>query len=474
MPGARWKIEPALVGCYRRRSVNNLLEHIGQSIRERKLLRHCGSLLIAVSGGLDSMALLHLLHSLASANRWRLYVAHFNHQLRGRSSDADERLVHQTARRLGLKCVCAAGDVKGHAARAGVSIEMAAREMRHEFLARTARRLRIRTVALAHHADDQVELLFLRLLRGAGGEGLAGMRWQSPSPADSSIQLIRPLLGVSKADLDVFARERRIRFREDASNTSLDIQRNRIRRELLPLLRRRYQPALDKIVLRVMEIVGAEADVVTEMARACIKQKARTLSDWPVGVQRRMLQLQLQDHGLPADYEMIESLRLRPGKVINIAPRAFVQRDEAGRLNFSATTLTAFDGGQTGIKLGDQPGTAMFDGVSFRWRIARGNGPHRLTHLPGREFFDAAKVGSSVVLRHWRPGDRFQPSGMNTPIKLQDWFTNQKVPQASRHKLVVATTAEGTIFWVENQRIDERFKLTGSTRKYLVWNWKCS
>lgn len=417
------------------------------------------------------MALLHLLHSLAPANRWRICVAHFNHQLRGRSSVADERLVRQTADRLGLKCVCASGDVKSQAARTGISIEMAAREMRHAFLARTARRLKIPTVALAHHADDQVESFFLRLLRGAGGEGLTGMKWRSPSPVDHAIQLVRPLLEVAKAELEMFAREKRVRFREDASNVALDMQRNRIRHELLPLLRRHYQPAVSKVVLRVMEIVGAEADVVTETARACLKQKERVLSKWPVGVQRRVLQLQLQAQGVAADYELIESLRLRAGKLINIAPKVFVRRDDSGQLIFSAQASVTFGGNQTGISLGDKQGTAKFDGITFLWRFARGRGTQRFARQPGREFFDAAKVGSSIVLRRWRPGDRFQPSGMSTPIKLQDWFTNQKVPQARRHNLVIATTADGTIFWVEDQRIDERFKLTSATSGHLVWNW---
>ena len=122
-------------------------------------------------------------------------------------------------------------------------------------------------IALAHHADDQVELFFLRLLRGAGGEGLSGMKRRSPSPADRNLLLARPLLGFSKAELRTFARENKIRFREDATNVSADFLRNRIRNELLPWLRQNYQPALDKTVLRLMDIVGAEADFAGAAAR---------------------------------------------------------------------------------------------------------------------------------------------------------------------------------------------------------------
>ena len=177
------------------------------------------------------------------------------------SSSAEPRL------QLKLPFVVARADVRKFTEKSKLSIEMAARKLRHEFLARVARERRISVVTLAHHADDQVELFFLRVLRGAGGEGLAGMKWRSPSPVDGRITLVRPLLDVTRAELREFARENRIRFREDATNARLDLPRNRVRNELLPLLRRRYQPALTRTILRLMEIVGAEAEVVGEMAQ---------------------------------------------------------------------------------------------------------------------------------------------------------------------------------------------------------------
>ena len=165
-------------------------------------------------------------------------------------------------------------DVRAFAAKSKLSLEMSARKLRHEFLARTARKQKIKTIAVAHHADDQVELFFLRLLRGAGGEGLAGMKWRSPSPADKSISLIRPLLGFSKAELLAFARENKIHFRDDATNFSSDFLRNRIRNQLLPLLRNDYQPGLAAAVLRVMDIVGTEAEFVSDTAWWWLNQVA--------------------------------------------------------------------------------------------------------------------------------------------------------------------------------------------------------
>lgn len=453
--------------------MTNLLEHIGQSIRMRKLLPRGQSVLVAVSGGMDSMVLLHLLHALATKNRWKLFVAHFNHQLRGRSSNADERLVRKTAVALKLPFVVERAAVRRYAKKQGVSLEMAARKLRHEFLAQTARRRNIPIVALAHHAGDQVELFFLRLLRGTGGEGIAGMKWLAPSPADAGIRLARPLLDVSKAELEAFARKNKIRFREDASNAARDILRNRIRHVLLPLLRRRFQPAIEKTVLRLMEIVGDEAEIVTNTARAWISAKRREpFNKLSPAVQRRVIQLQLLERSVATDFEMVEFLRSHANRLVTISPLVSVSRDIAGFVQVRTHQPASFNSTLLAIELRGRTPEAVFDGVQFRWQFDERCGVHGKGRFGQSECFDADKIGSRVVLRHWRAGDRFQPIGMRTAVKLQDWFTNQKIPRAQRHELVVATTANEEIFWIENQRISERFKLTSKTKHRLIWRWK--
>src|ERR1043166_2265835 len=186
-----------------------LLLRTRKAIDRQVLLRRGESILVGVSGGLDSMVLLHVLQKLAPMHGWHLSVAHLNHQLRGRSSDADERLVRRTAQKLRLPVVVERADVRRFARTRKLSLEMAARRVRHDFLARAARQKRIRTVALAHHADDQLEHFFLRLLRGSGGKGLAGMKWRSPSPRDPRIELVRPLLDQRKSALRAYAAERK-------------------------------------------------------------------------------------------------------------------------------------------------------------------------------------------------------------------------------------------------------------------------
>ncbi len=488
--------------------MHDLTEHVEQSIQRRRLLKRGVNLLVGVSGGLDSMALLHVLRALAGKRRWKLTVAHFNHQLRRGSSDADERLVRRTAAGLKLPFVVERADTRRFAAQSRLSLEMAARKLRHEFFARAARSLGIRTVVLAHHADDQVELFFLRLLRGTGGEGLAGMKWRSPSPVDDAITLVRPLLDVSKADLRQFVREKGIHFRDDATNFSLDAPRNRIRNQLLPLLRKNYQPALANTVLRLMEIVGAESDfagdAAGEFCRKYVKQAGND-TEWhsfrgsefrlqaaratgprkrgtpnefgrlAVAVQRRVLQWQLARLGVPADFKLIENLRNRPGRPVSVNSTLSVLREEAGTVRLEARRSYEFNPAELAVSLSNGSGKIEFDGVRFRWSFQStsrvGQAFPRAGSQVRREFFDADRVGEGITLRHWRPGDRFRPIGSPTALKLQDWFVNQKIPAARRRELLIATAEHGEIFWIEGLRIGENFKLTPKTRRKLVWQW---
>jgi tRNA(Ile)-lysidine synthase len=472
--------------------VTDLLQRVEENIQNRRLLQRGQAVLVAVSGGLDSMALLHLLHELSSRHRWRLTVAHFNHRLRGRSSDADEKLVRQTAAALRLPFVAGRANVRGFAQKSKLSVEMAARKLRHDFFARVARERKIRVVALAHHADDQVELFFLRVLRGTGGEGLAGMKWRSPSPADSKIRLVRPLLDAPKTELREFVREREIRFRDDATNATLDMPRNRVRNELLPLLLRHYQPALARTVLRLMEIVGAEADLAGETARQWLRSSGRqsaqtksqsrltsaatiekeSFASLPVAVQRRVLQLQLSEAGVPADFELIESLRQSADVQVNLGPQLSVLRDATGMVSLRSAPPSGFNANETAVNLAGRAGDVEFDGVHFGWRLETGANFARPPGWKACESFDADKVGGKITLRHWCPGDRLQPIGLKSPVKLQDLFTNRKIPRARRRELMVAVAENREIFWVEGLRISENFKLTSQTRCRLVWRWR--
>jgi tRNA(Ile)-lysidine synthase len=470
--------------------VTDLLQRVESSIQNRKLILRGEKILIAVSGGLDSMVLLHALKILSAKHKWKIIVVHFNHQLRGRASDADEKLVRRVAAKMKLPIVVENADVKSFAKKSKLSIEMTARKLRHEFLARIARERKIKIIALAHHADDQVELFFLRLLRGSGSEGLAGMKWQSPSPADKAISLIRPLLDFSKAELLDFARENKIQFRDDATNFSNDFLRNRIRNELLPLLRKNYQQALNQTILRAMEISGAESEFVSRSSERQFAQISQSqlrsavikeFENEPTAIQRHILQMQLAQNGIAANFDLIELLRQSANQFVSIGANVSVARNGFGKIQLREESKPDFNANELVADLSGRAGEVIFSGTKFNWqRIgSRRRSLHQKKTESGKrkagasqEFFDADKVGNKTILRHWRAGDRFQPIGMKSPKKLQDLFVNAKIPREQRRNLILAEAENGEIFWVEGLRISENFKITSQTKRQLVWKWR--
>jgi tRNA(Ile)-lysidine synthase len=466
--------------------MRDLVEQVEQAIRKRGLLREKQTLLVAVSGGLDSMVLLDVLHQLSNRHWWKITVGHLNHGLRGRGSDADERLVLKAAKELGMPAVSERADVRAVAKAHKLSLEMAARKTRHEFLARIAESLNIKSVALAHHADDQLELFLIRLLRGSGSEGLAGMKWQNVSPYNNRIQLVRPLLAQSKATLRTYAQQAQVPFREDASNACLDIQRNRIRHELLPLLERNYQSSFRSSLFRTMEIIGAEAELVTKLARTWLDNEHRQeFKRLPLAVQRRCIQWQLIKHGLVPSYELVEQLRENENTPVCAAKASSddcetqkapvgvsVHRQPTGILHLQTNSSTEFDRSSLELALKSPEGQTQFAGLTLTWHIVSKTGAIPRRPTTGHEWFDADLVGAEVLLRHWRPGDRFQPIGMEKAVKVQDLLVNQKIPRKRRHQLVIAATSTGEAFWVEGLRISERFKLAKTTNRRLHWMWR--
>jgi len=470
-----------------------LLGQIRSNILDRQLFKRGERILVAVSGGVDSIVLLHALNSLAFEMGWNLTVAHLNHLLRGRSSSGDARFVEAFTRRLGLRFRGTVAEVQSIARQNRISLEMAGRQARHAFFAEAALKSKSTSIALAHHADDQVELFFLKLLRG-GGEGLGGMDWIRALPGHPHLRLCRPLLNLPKAVLKEYAARMNLTFREDASNVSLDFQRNRIRHQLLPLLKNDYQAGLESVVARTMDILSAEADCVGDIARQWIKTRRPSFSSLPVAVQRRALQSQFYAVGIIPDFAQVESLRCFPHRPVNLrkeqrngptegsgpqqllkSHEASVARDGQGRIYFPKTAVEDLVGldFELPIELGLK-GKRIIGGASLSWRIENRRGSKAISIPKVQilfECFDAEKLGERIILRHWRPGDRFQPIGMAKSVKLQDLFTNARIPRNRRHQLLLATTERGDIFWVEGIRISEQYKLTPETRKRLLWQF---
>ena len=452
--------------------MDKLAVKVRKNISARRLLGPGESLLVAVSGGVDSMVLLDILRHLSKHGEFTLSVAHFNHQLRGKASQLDEGLVRKYCEQHQLRFVAGRGQVKALSVERKISVEMAARELRHEFLAATAKATKSSKIALAHHADDQVELFYLRLFRGSSVDGLGGMAWCGVSPKSADVSLLRPLLNISKADLVAYARRNELPFREDQTNRDEDILRNRVRRKLLPFIEKHFGEASIATVQRTMDVLAAEAEAMADTAKAFAKP-SQLFATLPVAIQRRLLREQLIKLGVPESYELIEELRLSEGGRVQIGRDHYLQCTKFGGIEEANSGNLDFNSEQVKFRLSGKKGTQVFAGREFDWSLERQSGVFQKPK-PGKnvELFDADKVGSVVRLRFWQAGDRFQPLGMKEPVKLKNWFINRKLPAADRRRLVIAETEDGRIFWVQGERIGEQFKLDKGTRQRLKWSWQ--
>lgn len=431
-------------------------------------------LLVAVSGGSDSVGLLQALALQPARYRAAHVVAHVDHGLRGQDSEADATFVSGLAGGMGLECVITRLDLGND--HGGESLEMRARRRRHAFLAQTARERGLTTVALAHQADDQVELFLLRLLRGSGGSGLAGMRWRAPSPSDSGITLVRPLLAVKREEIRRWLERIRATWREDGSNVDLSIPRNAVRHRLLPFLRDFAGPGVDTVLARVSELTGADADCVGQLAEEWMGSSGRGEFESLHGaIQRAVLRETLIRLGQEPEFELIERLRLKPGaRISGLGGRTWI-RDEGTAGMRLPEVLLPVPGpdpavGSVRIQLAGTEGTVPLEDGTLHWSL--GKPPRRWRRrVDGVEWLDASCLGRVVELRRWRAGDRYRPLGSTGTVKLQDRFTDARVPRAERGRRWIGTVESGAIFWVEGLPPGDGFRVSTGLKDAIRWQF---
>ena len=266
--------------------------------------------LIGVSGGRDSVALLHWLVDLGYH---KLIVCHLDHQLRGRSSRADARFVENLAGKYDVGLDLALANVRALAKRKNMSIETAAREARYKVFAKIAKKRRCRTIFLAHHADDLVETFLINLFRGSGSAGLAGMREVSTRRIeDVDLTIVRPLLSVWRDEIDSYVRERRLKFREDASNKNLALLRNRIRRRIIPYLEKSLGRSIRQNIWRTAVIAAEEENwIESQLPNAMgVDLSVKELRKLPLAFQRRQILKWLRAQNVfEIGFEVIEHVR---------------------------------------------------------------------------------------------------------------------------------------------------------------------
>ena len=430
---------------------------------------------VAVSGGVDSICLLHALMSLPEL-ALELTVCHLDHGLRP-ESPRDAKFVREVCARRGLPCLSARLEVRAFARSSHLSLEMAARELRYTELRRMAGENGLARVALGHHRDDQAETVLLRILRGTGLEGLAGM-----AAIREDGLFVRPLLGVGRAEILVYAGDNGLNWVEDATNRETGILRNRVRHVLLPALRAEYNPGIDRALLSL-----------SALAREAGSYFGRDLdAAWPeLRVQPARGGVIFSPTGLAGLSPPLARLALRrllalaggdPGRLSSAATRRiweFTQGAGGPRLSVpGGFTLTRRN---RHLFLGrvrpaaplpprplPVPGEAgLPDGrlVTAAWWL--GNPPDWSGVSRKEAFLDGEALSMPLAVRSRRPGDRFRPLGLGGAKKIKEALIEAKVPREEREAVPIVTDSRDRVVWVAGLRLDERFRITGATRRIL-------
>ncbi len=452
-------------------------------------------LLLAVSGGADSTCLLHVMLSLKEELGIKLHVAHLDHQLRGEESDADAAYVAGLAQSLDISCTVSKADVRGYQQKHRLSLEEAAREVRYDFLSETAAAVGADIIAIGHTLDDQVETIMLHIIRGSGIAGLVGLNAKSERLLNGyQLNIIRPLLEVSREETQQYCLEHNLMARVDSSNQSLSMLRNRIRLKLLPELKK-YNPGFVESLLRNSAIAADEIafldseaekvwdSAVKEQDDIIILDKER-FGALPDALKRHLLRVAIKRLlGTLKDIEerhigeITGVLGKQAGKYINL-PYGLIFAVEYGRylLGSDIKALCPFPEifGESEVNI---PGVTVISGwfieTSIAEKMVAGDSDNEFT-----AFVDFDKTGGSLIVRSRLEGDRFQPLGFDIPKRLNRFMIDLKIPQSWRERVPLVCChgqglpARGQIAWVAGYRIDDRYRVTDKTKRVLKIEFK--
>ena len=443
-----------------------MLQEFQQYINRCSLIAEGDKLVLALSGGIDSMVLADLLLKA----KVEFVAAHCNFHLRGHESDGDDWFVRKFAENRGIQCFVKHFETEKYAAKYGISIEMAARDLRYAWFEQLRQQLGYDKIAVAHHADDQAETFFINLLRGAGLNGLKGMKPQNGV-------IIRPLLWASREQIRKYAVENHIVWREDHTNVESVYLRNRIRNQLLPVFDE-LQPKARQGLYKSLEHLSAE----NELYRELLQEKLGQIIEYNDDIQRiphsafliqhssfQLLFEWLRQYGFNTDqcHFIHEAIGMGIGNQYCSPTHCLV----IGRDDLQLSEIKEKTDDEILIQIGEEE---ILSPVHLRFSKLEKTADFIIDKSSEVAQLDADKIQFPLILRHWCHGDRFHPLGMKGSKLLSDFFVDQKFTEYQKQNVWLLVSADGEILWVVGYRIDEHFKIVNDTKSVFQCRWNRS
>jgi tRNA(Ile)-lysidine synthase len=413
-------------------------------------------ILLAVSGGIDSMVMLHLFQECG----FSIGVAHANFQLRDIESEGDEKFVEEVCKRNSIPFFKKRFETESHAKGNHLSIQMAARELRYQWFNERLTEKQFDFIATAHHLNDSIETVLLNLVRGSGLEGLDGI-------TSKNGKIIRPMLFATRQQIENYAKENKIQWREDRSNATDDYSRNFIRHQVYPLLKE-LNPSLEKTFDESINKISGAVELmeigIDQWKEGFERKKENQILLDKKGLEsfknsESVLWTLIKSYGFNFDQccQIITSLHGQSGKLFTSSQfELVIDRDHLiiSKIQIGLSE-TLIESGQAEASLG-----------RFKLKIEKKENID-FKDDPSIAFLDASKLKFPLYWRKWKPGDSFHPLGMNHKKKLSDFLIDQKISIADKESITVLESAN-EIVWVVGQRIDERYKVINSTEATVV------
>ncbi len=451
-----------------------LLEKVEETIRKFDMFCIGSKIVVGISGGPDSTVLLHVLYHLRERFKIKIRAAYLNHCLRGEEVEREKEWVKDFTRKLGVPLICDCIDVALLAKEKRMSLESAAREARYGFLEHVANQVGASRIAVGHTASDQAETLLMRLVRGSGLDGLAGI-----PPVRGRV--VRPMIEVFRWEVEEYCQRHNLTPREDSTNRDVSFFRNSIRLELIPYLTKRYNPKLPEILVQTTDILRVDKEFLQELASKAeekvLKRRndkilimdIKTLSRFHLSLKRRLIRNAIERlkgnlRGITYDHinDVIKLLGCKGTKILNLPEdvRVIKQYDELilSQQGFFAPSFFSF------LEIPGKTEIPQLN-LSFETEITT-EVPVEFSSDPFEVYFDFDKLPKPLFIRPRKEGDRFVPLGMKEEKKLKKFFIDAKVPLVQRDKVPILVGGD-KILWVVGYRIDERFKVDPTTKKVL-------